>query len=138
MHATDPSHLVDLIGDGKTQGPCERGPEFIGMAEFGSGAKLEGRDHRVACTPRSPHETALLHPLLHPPGVQIVHPPCQESPDSASPRRLPFARDWTPCVRGGESFGHGVNECHHVVKERGEVFRQSRDDVRAPSPGGPS
>ena len=43
--------------------------------QCGSGAKLEGRDHRVACPPRSPHETALLHPLLHPRGVQALHPP---------------------------------------------------------------
>jgi len=43
-----PSHFVPLIMmDGEAaQGPYERGPEFIGMAEIGSGEKLAGRGYQ--------------------------------------------------------------------------------------------
>lgn len=44
MRATDPSHPVDLFKGEKTQGPYERGPDFIGMAEFSSGGGVLAQD----------------------------------------------------------------------------------------------
>jgi hypothetical protein len=72
-----PSYLVPLnyTAEEATQGPYERDPELIGVAEIGSGEKLAGRDLWVACPTRSPHETALLHPLLHLLGAATLHPP---------------------------------------------------------------
>jgi len=60
----------------RSRGPCVT----CASARFiGSGEKLAGRDRRVACPAGSPHETRNLHPLLHPLGVQGMHPPCQHS-----------------------------------------------------------
>ena len=41
---------------------------------FSSGAEVAGRDHRVARPARSPHETARLHPRLHPLGCRPCTP----------------------------------------------------------------
>jgi len=78
-----------MLKEGETtQGPYERGPEFIGMAHIGSGEKLAGRDHRVACATRSPHETALLHPLLHPLWVHTLHPLVNKLSHDRPPGRI--------------------------------------------------
>ena len=59
--------------------------EFISAPSCRSGAKLAGRDHRVPCPPRCPHDPALLHPLLHPQGVRTLQPPSQHSRQAAGP-----------------------------------------------------
>ena len=65
------------------EGPLiSQGPfvvSFTLVEDSSSGEKLAGRDHRVACPTRFPHESALLHSLLHPLGVQSLHSPCQHS-----------------------------------------------------------
>lgn len=49
------------------------------LSEFPASDRLDSRDHRVPRPPRPPHSTALLRPLLHPLGVQIVHPRCPQT-----------------------------------------------------------